>query len=62
VSDQTQKELESIKKLLILLLVKLGTTSDEIGDALGLSSQRVRQLVAIAKIKKIAFSGSSTER
>ncbi len=54
-SDQAQKELEAIKKLLILLLVKLGGTSEEIGEALGLSPQRVRQLVATAKVKKIAF-------
>ena len=58
-SDQAQKELEAIKKLQILLLVKLGATSDEIGDALGLSAQRVRQLVATAKIKKIGFSSQA---
>ena len=56
VGDPAQKELEAIKRLLILLLAKLGATSEEIGEALGLSSQRVRQLVATAKIKKIAFS------
>ena len=55
-SDLAQKELEAIKRLLILLLVKLGATSEEIGVALGLSPQRVRQLVATAKVKKITFS------
>ena len=61
-SDQAQKELEAIKKLLILLLVKLGATSDEIGGALGLSAQRVRQLVAMAKIQKIALSEPGPRR
>ena len=60
--DPVQKELEAIKRLVILLLVKLGATSDEIGDALGLSAQRVRQLVATAKIKKITFSEPSPRR
>jgi len=62
VGDPVQKELEAIKRLVILLLVKLGATSDEIGDALGLSAQRVRQLVATAKIKNITFSEPSPRR
>ena len=61
-SDPAQKELEGIKRLLILLLVKLGASSQEIGDALGLHHSRVRQLVATAKVKRIVFSEQRTER
>lgn len=54
-SDPAQKELEAIKRLLILLLVKLGASSEEIGGALKVHHSRVRQLVATGKVKKIAF-------
>lgn len=46
------EELESIKKLLIGLLVKLGATSEEIGDILGVDSSTVRKMLPIQKIKK----------
>jgi DNA-directed RNA polymerase specialized sigma subunit len=49
---QVVEELQAIKKLLIALLVKLGATSEEIGDVLRIDSSRVRQLVPITKIKK----------
>lgn len=45
---------EDIKRLLILLLFKLGSTSDEIAIALGVDSSRVRQMFPVKKIKKIA--------
>jgi len=54
--DRTTKEVEDVKRLLILLLVKLGSTSDEIGAALGVHQSRVRQLVPTGKIKKISLS------
>jgi len=46
------EELQSIKKLLIAVLVKLGATSEEIGDVLGVDSSVVRKMVPIKKIKK----------
>jgi len=46
------EELESIRKLLIGLLVKLGATSEEIGDILGMDSSTVRKMLPIQKIKK----------
>lgn len=50
-----EKELESIKRLLILLLLKLGASSEEIGSALGVDSSVVRKMLPIRSIKKIEF-------
>ena len=58
-TDPEAVELEAIKRLLMLLLVKLGSTSEEIGTALGLHHSRVRQLVPTGKIKKINYGGES---
>ena len=57
-TDTTVQELEAIKRLLILLLLKLGSTSDEIGTALGVHHSRVRQLVPSGKVKRIALPTS----
>lgn len=54
-TERADQELESIKKLLVLLLMKLGTPTDEIGLALDVSGQRVRQLMPSAKVEKFAF-------
>jgi len=51
-ANRELEELQSIKKLLIALLVKLGATSEEIGDILDIDSSRVRQIMPITKIKK----------
>jgi hypothetical protein len=52
-TDREAEELEAIKKLLIVLLVKLGSTSQEIGAALGVHHSRVRQIVPTGRIKKL---------
>jgi hypothetical protein len=49
------RELQDIRALLILLLVKLDTPTNEIGAAMGISGQRVRQLVPSSKIEKFDF-------
>jgi hypothetical protein len=54
-SERDAKELESIKRLLILLLVKLGASSPEIGAALGIDESAVRRLVPARKVKKLAI-------
>jgi hypothetical protein len=54
--DDAVKELDQVKRLLMLLLVRLGTSSEEIGLALGVSDRRVRQLVPISKIKKLSLA------
>ncbi|WP_315831742.1 hypothetical protein [Bradyrhizobium prioriisuperbiae] len=47
------KQLEDIKRLLVLLLMKLGSSSDEIALALSVDSSAVRRLIPGRKIKKI---------
>lgn len=52
----TEKEIsdiERVKRLLILLLLKLGATSEEIGVALGIDSSGVRKMFPVRSIKKI---------
>ncbi len=46
-------EIESVKRLLILLLLKLGATSEEIGAALRIDSSGIREIFPIRSIKKI---------
>jgi hypothetical protein len=46
-------EAEGIKRLLILLLLKLGATSQEIGDALGVDSSVIRKMMSVRNIKKV---------
>lgn len=46
-------EIEEVKRLLILLLLKLGATSEEIGAALGINSSGIRKIFPIRTIKKI---------
>jgi hypothetical protein len=57
-ANRTPDESDDIKRLLILLLLKLGATSDEIGLALGIDASAVRRLVPGRKIKKIQFTQS----
>jgi hypothetical protein len=52
------KELEMIRRLLMLLAVKIGSTGPELGVALGVSKQRVSQLIAAGKIDKLSFNYS----
>jgi hypothetical protein len=47
---------EDIKRLLMLLLLKLGATSEEIGLALDVDSSAVRKMLPARKIKKIVKS------
>jgi DNA-binding CsgD family transcriptional regulator len=49
------KDLQDIKRLLIVLLVKLGATSEEIGLALGIHPGAVRKSLPIGKIKPLTL-------
>jgi predicted transcriptional regulator len=51
-SKKTVEELQAIKKLLILFLIKSGATSEEIGLALGINSSAVRHMFPMKNIKK----------
>jgi DNA-directed RNA polymerase specialized sigma24 family protein len=46
-------ELQTIKKLIVVLLGKLGSTPTEIGDALGLNESTIRSWVSLGKVKEI---------
>jgi hypothetical protein len=56
VTDDALQDLESIKRLLILLLIKLGSDSTEIAGALGVDGSVVRRLVPTRSVKKIVLS------
>lgn len=49
--------LEDIKRLLIVLLLKLGASSQEIGVALGVDSSVVRKMFSMKSIKKFDVRG-----
>jgi hypothetical protein len=53
VTKEKITEIEEVKRLLILLLLKLGATSEEIGAALGINSSGIRKIFPIRTIKKI---------
>jgi hypothetical protein len=48
-----EKEDDSVKRLLILLLLKLGSSSEEIGAALGVDSSMIRKMIPVKSVKKI---------
>jgi len=49
---QTLNELQAIKRLLVLALIKYGATSEEIGRALGVDSSVVRHMFPIKETKR----------
>ena len=51
---ENDKTLEDIKRLLILLLIKLDATSDEIGLALNAEASGIRKMMPFRQIKRIA--------
>lgn len=48
-----EKELDDIKRLLVLLLVKLDSTSEEIATALRVDSSVVRRMMPFRQIKRV---------
>jgi DNA-binding NarL/FixJ family response regulator len=52
IEEDMLKELQSIRRLQILMLIKSGATSEEIGEALGLSSSAVRKMFSMRKVRK----------
>ena len=51
-----QTEIEAVKKLLVLLLAKLGSDSKEIAMALGVDDSSVRKMIKMKKVVKIEFN------
>jgi len=49
---ETLQELESIKKLLILISIKSGANSEELGRAVGIDSSTIRKMFPMRKTKK----------
>lgn len=52
-TDKRDKDLEIVKRLLMLLLLKLGATPQELGLALNVNSSRISQMFPTKKISKI---------
>jgi DNA-directed RNA polymerase specialized sigma24 family protein len=53
-AEKEAKELEALKRLMILLLYKLGSSSDEIAAALEVAPSAIRTLVPSRGVKRIA--------
>lgn len=51
-SDSVQEELDAIKRLLVLLLIKAGTAQGEISLALGIDQSVVSRMFPARKVKK----------
>jgi hypothetical protein len=52
-TDKGDRELETLKRLLMLLLLKLGASTQELGLALNVNSSRISQMFPTRKISKI---------
>jgi len=52
-AEKVAKDVEALKRLFVLLLVKLGSDSDEIAMALGVDSSVVRKMISMRKVEKI---------
>lgn len=62
-SISPEKQMEDVKRLLMVLLVKLGATSDELALALDVDSSRIRQMLPVRKIQKIVgTNGAKPEK
>jgi hypothetical protein len=51
--DQLVNQIEDLKRLIVLLLAKLGSDSAEIGMALQIDSSGIRKMIQMRKVKKI---------
>jgi hypothetical protein len=51
--EQLASQIEDLKRLIILLLAKLGSDSAEIAMALKIDSSGVRKMIQMRKVKKL---------
>jgi hypothetical protein len=56
-ATSTERQLEDIKRLLVLLLLKAGSPSEEIALALQIDSSAIRRMIPARKIKRIGATG-----
>lgn len=57
-ADLTQ-EVEAIKRLLMVLLVKLGASTEELGVGLGTTASTVRNTFSVRKVRRLDLGQSS---
>ncbi len=53
-----EDEMDGVKRLLMLLLAKLGSDSGEIAMAMGVDDSTVRRIISFRKVKRICPSGN----
>lgn len=51
--DQLVSQIEDLKRLMVLLLAKLGSDSAEIGMALNIDPSGVRKMIQMRKVRKL---------
>ncbi len=51
--DNSDQQLETIKRLLALIALKTGASPEEVAKVLGVNRSRISQLFAVPKTKKI---------
>ena len=49
------KELDALKRLMILLLIKLGSDSKELAMALDIGDSTIRGMMSMRQVKKVDF-------
>lgn len=58
-SGEVVAKLDSIERLLMILLAKLGADSKEIASGLGVDSSTIRKRIPFRKIEKLSIASSS---
>lgn len=61
-SKEELKELDRIKKLLMLALIKSGATSDELDLATDMGAANIRRMFPITKIKKYPWPSDKRKK
>lgn len=57
--NHSTEDLQAIKRLLVVLVLKVGAASDEIGVALNMHPGAVRKMIPVSKVKKIEIRHST---
>jgi len=60
-TDNKNRDLELLKRLLILMLIKLGATPDELAIALEVHPSRISQLFPIRKISRLKLASETSK-